>query len=98
MSCPTHNTKVPSLAYEDTLVGQRRRFHEALKATSPKNRLIDLDNCQPNPYLVHPYIFRDSVEDRLIYSIERKMFFLLLVGIDYKAFDKKGSFFIKTKE
>ena len=47
---------------------------------------IDLDNWQLYPHLVHPYISRDSVKDRLLYSIERKIFFLLLVGIDYEAF------------
>ena len=50
------------------------------------------------PHLVHPYISRDSVKDRLLYSIERKIFFLLLVWIDYKAFDGQGRFFIKTKK
>ena len=61
-------------------------------------RLIDLDNWQLYPHLVHPYISRDSVKDRLLYSIERKTFFLLLVGIDYEAFDGQGHFFIKTKK
>lgn len=82
--------KIPWLVNKDAFMRQRRRL--------PKIRLIDLDNWQLYPHLVHPYISQDSVEDRFICSIEREMFFLLLVRIDYKAFDGQGSFFIKTKK
>ena len=73
--------KIPWLVNKDAFMRQRRRL--------PKIRLIDLDNWQLYPHLVHPYISQDSVEDRFICSIEREMFFLLLVRIDYKAFDGK---------
>lgn len=46
-------TKVPSLALEDTLVGQQRRFHEATKATSQKSDYLTLiiGNLIPTLYI-----------------------------------------------